>query len=230
MINGKKVIAIIPARGGSKGIPNKNLRKVGGISLVGRAVKSAKDCPYVDKIVVSTDSRQIAAEAIKNGGEVPFLRPKGLSTDRAKTFSCISHVLHCLGESYDIVVVLQPTSPLREGIHLSSALELFILTEEKGVASVSPCEVNPFLLRIIDGEHNSKPIVPGNTSVRRQDIGSLYCVNGAIYINRASDYENYFSLNSNPKAFLMSAEDGIDIDDFSDLQRARRLFRIRNLA
>lgn len=145
MIDGKKVIALIPARGGgSKRLPRKNVLPLNGKPLIAWSIDAANNCPYIDKVLVSTDDQEIADIALQFGGaEVPELRPEHLASDTAKTESVLIYTLEKFGKGDEILVLLQPTSPLRTTQHINEALELFIEKQALSVVSVTPCEHSP---------------------------------------------------------------------------------------
>ena len=141
MIQGKRVLALIPARGGSKGIKDKNIRPVAGKPLIAYSIEAGKNCEYVDDVVITTDSERIKAVAEEHGAWVPFLRPDELASDTATTLDAVLHAVNTLkemGKEYDILVILQPTSPLRDSADLSGALEKYMASGERSLASVSP--------------------------------------------------------------------------------------------
>ena len=128
-IGKKRVLALIPARGGSKGLPRKNVRNICGKPLIAWSVEAAKKCRYTDAVVVSTDDREIADAAQSAGAAVPFMRPAELATDAASSMDVILHAISYFekkGESFDVLVLLQPTSPLRDSGHVEEALDMFI--------------------------------------------------------------------------------------------------------
>ncbi len=133
MIKGKKVLAIIPARGGSKGVPSKNIKDLGGKPLIAWTIEAAKSVKEIDSVIVSSDSELIISVAKKHGAEVPFKRPEELATDGAKSIDVINHAMDFFEGKYDIVVVLQPTSPLRSAHHVRSALKDFMNREAKAM-------------------------------------------------------------------------------------------------
>lgn len=143
MIDGKKVIALIPARGGSKRLPRKNVLPLNGKPLIAWSIDAANNCPYIDKVLVSTDDQEIADVALQFGAEVPELRPEHLASDTAKTESVLIYTLEKFGKGDEILVLLQPTSPLRTTQHINEALELFIEKQALSVVSVTPCEHSP---------------------------------------------------------------------------------------
>ena len=149
----KKVLAIIPARSGSKGIKDKNIINLNGKPLIAYSIEAGLKSKYIDKVVVTTDGEEIAKVARAYGAEVPFMRPDYLSSDTAKT---IDAVMHCieemkrLGEEYDYIVLLQPTQPLRQSWHIDEAIELILEKDEEALVSVSKVKDHPILMRTID--------------------------------------------------------------------------------
>ncbi len=233
MLQGRRVLAMIPARGGSKGIPNKNIITLAGKPLITHTIEAAKKSAYIDRIIVSTDAEAIAQVAKQAGADVPFLRPQELASDTAKS---IDAVLHCLsyvrqsekltahGETpYEIFVLLQPTSPLRTEQDIDGALETFLRQGEHGLASVCLMEESPVLARTIDEEGMLRPLLEGSSTVRRQELPKYYHVNGAIYINSTDEICEETSFNDNPVAYVMDQSHSIDIDEPEDLALAEYL-------
>lgn len=220
----KKILAIIPARAGSKGIKDKNIIDLNGKPLIAYSIEAGLKSKYIDKVVVTTDGEEIAREAIKYGAEVPFLRPEYLSSDNAKT---IDAVIHCieemekLGEKYDYVVLLQPTQPLRQSWHIDEAIELILEKNEEALVSVSKVKDNPILIRSIDSNGYVINLLSESSTKRRQDFQDFYKVNGAIYINKINqNLNNKTSLNDNKVAYIMDEKYDVDIDEMLDLQIA----------
>ena len=152
MYNDKKVLALIPARGGSKGIKNKNIADLCGKPLISYTIESAKNSKYIDDIVVTTDSRQIAEVSEKYGAEIPFIRPIELAGDTSKTIDAVIHAIDKLNELkriYDVLVLLQPTQPLRTYEDIDNSIECFFRNDEKSLVSVSLVEDHPLLIRNI---------------------------------------------------------------------------------
>lgn len=215
MFHNKKYLALIPARGGSKGIPEKNIYEIQGKPLIAYSIEAAKSCMYIDDVVVSTDSEKIADIARKYGATVPFLRPDYLAGDEAKTIDCVLDTLERLEESYDVLVLLQPTSPLRKEEDISHAIERF---SEIGrdLVSISEVEDNPVLIRQTDGDELI-PLLSVNSTVRRQDMIPYYKVNGAIYINEIAGLTKETSFNDNPAYYFMEKSHSVDIDRYEDI-------------
>jgi CMP-N,N'-diacetyllegionaminic acid synthase len=185
-----RVLAVVPARGGSKGLPRKNLLPVGGVPLVARVGEVAAACPSIDRTVVSTDDEEIAAVALAAGIDAPFRRPLELSGDRIGDVDVLRHALAATeaddGTLYDVVVMLQPTSPLRTAAQVEAAIAMLVEDELDAVWTVSPTDgkAHPVKqLRLTDGlltyDH------PDATSVvARQQLAPLWHRNGVAYVLR----------------------------------------------
>ena len=191
MIKGKKVLAIIPARGGSKGLPGKNLVNLCGRPLVGWPIQAALNSKYIDKIIVSTDDRKTANIAFAEGAQVPFLRPEGLSSDTATTISVIEHAAKFFsdaGETFDYCVLLEPTSPLTESTDIDDALEELDSHRDiaDSIVGVSKVEATH---PVFDVKINSKGLIKPfyvddfSKPIRRQDIPEVYFFDGSIYLS-----------------------------------------------
>jgi CMP-N,N'-diacetyllegionaminic acid synthase len=181
-----EVLGIIPARGGSKGIPGKNIRLLAGRPLIEYTIRAAQDSGVIDRLILSTDSQQIAEVGSRLGVEVPFLRPAVLAEDDTPMLAVLEHALRFLeggGWSPQIVVLLQPTAPLRKPRHIVDAIALLRATACDAVASVVevPRHLSPdYVMRIID--ERLKPFLPeGQALTRRQDARTAYARDGTVY-------------------------------------------------
>lgn len=225
----KKILAIIPARGGSKGIPNKNIKELLGKPLIGYTIEAAKQSKYIDEVVVSTDSETIKTVAKKFGAKIPFLRPQSLSDDYAKSIDVVIHCvkyLEDLNEYYDYIILLQPTSPFRTNIDIDIAIETIISININSLVSVCEVEQNPVLMRIIENNKLRKIINYERLDLRRQDLPSYYIFNGAIYINsRDMLFEKKCFVDENTMPFIMSKEKSLDIDTYVDFDIAEILMK-----
>lgn len=188
MIDGRTVLAVVPARGGSKGIPLKNLRTVGGRSLVARVGDIARDVPEIDRTVASTDYAEIAAAALGAGIDAPFLRPESISGDRIGDFDVLMHALKATEaidkKIYDIVVMLQPTSPLRTATQVSGTIRMLVDGNWDSVWTVSPTDSKSHPLKQLTvgddgtlGYYDSR----GGQIVARQELSPVYHRNGVAY-------------------------------------------------
>lgn len=228
MINNNRVLAWIPARGGSKGIKDKNIRNLCGKPLIAYTIDAAKNSKYVDKIMVSTDNERIAEIAKKYGAWVPSLRPADLAGDHSKTIDVVLHTLELLWsmkERFDFFCILQPTSPLRDANDLDSAIETFVAHSKRGLVAVSSCETNPVLIRIIDKNGELERLLSVGSTVRRQDMPKYYRVNGSIYINRVDEITKDTSFNDNPIPFVIEDSHSVDIDEPVDLVIAEYILK-----
>lgn len=228
MIKGKKILALIPARGGSKGIKNKNIIDVEGKPLIAYTIETAIKSKYVDKAIVTTDSKKIKNISEKFGADVPFIRPREYATDHSTTLSVVLHAIEKLGQldqRFDILVLLQPTSPLRTTNDLDGAIEKFVENEYRPLAAISLVSDSPILIRrLIDDSHMER-ILPVQSSVRRQDMPMYYRINGSIYINNIKEINKYTSFNDNELPYVIEAEHAIDVDDIQDLELVRYYLR-----
>ncbi len=222
----KKRLAIIPARGGSKGIPKKNIYHVAGHPLIYysiRAAKEAKEAGAVDKVIVSTDSEEIAAIARECGAEVPFIRPAELSSDQSKSADLMIHAVQFYrdqGENYDDIVLLQPTSPLRRGEDIIGAVALY--DRKQGISLVScyreesVSEYNAYHRKddmgvALHPDHNK--------GRRRQDLPELFVRNGAVYITDVQYLlASKLVISDEPVIYVMPAERSMNIDTRYDME------------
>ena len=181
-----KVLAIVPARCGSKGFPNKNIAKIGDKTLLELAVKVGLDCKIVNDVHVSTDCKEYEYIALNAGAKSLGLRPEEFATDSAKSIDVVLDLINRLEDSYDYLVLLQPTSPIREPRDIENMIS--IIKEKNADACVSVIqfeEPHPFKLKSIDSYGYVKSFIDGTTSeVPRQSLPKAYALNGAIYITK----------------------------------------------
>lgn len=224
MINAKRVMALIPARGGSKGIKGKNIVMLEGKPLIAYSIEAALATRYIDEVYVSTESEEIAKIAIEFGAKVPFLRPSELALDTSRTVDVVCHFLNAMssmGEKFDILVLLQPTGPLRTSEDIEHALAVFYNNDYQSVVSVSEVDEHPILMRRINEDGEMRKIWDANSTVRRQDMEKIYKVNGSIYINDVKEINPNTSFNDNKIPFIMSKQNSVDIDEYVDLAVAK---------
>lgn len=221
------VLAIIPARGGSKGISRKNLRQVGGRSLLARAVGAARRCPLVDNVLVSTDDEEIAREALACGAEVPFMRPAELACDTAPTIPVLVHAAHAwetaTGRRPTILVLLEATVPFRRADHVTRALQRYRQGDCRSVISVCPLERKPQnILRKCEVGHVERYIrSPLETFSRRQDMSHLCRLSSGVYVVGRDDFLSAEKLVLEPVGYIeMTPTESINIDDELDLMLA----------
>lgn len=188
-------VAIVPARGGSKGFPDKNIAKIRGKTLIELAIEVAVQCPDIDDVYISTDSREYEAIACSAGAQTLGLRPKELSTDTTPTADVVFHMLNRFPKTYDTIVLLQPTSPLRQPKDVSAMLELMKRRNANAVVAVSKIdEPHPFKLKKIDDAGFLAPFIEGgNSEIPRQQLPAAYRLTGAIYIVDTQTFRNHKS-------------------------------------
>ena len=216
MYKDNRILAVVPARGGSKGIPHKNIVKVKGKELLAYTLDAAKASKYIDEIIVSTDDILIEQVAVRENVKV-LQRPKELAQDMSKTIDVLLHVIGNIDDDFDYLVLLQPTQPLRTAYHIDNAIELMINANYPSLLSVSPVKDHPILMRQMDVDGKLTSLLACQSTVRRQDFPNYYVVNGAIYINKISDLNSETSLNDNLYGYEMTSEFDLDIDEPRDL-------------
>jgi CMP-N,N'-diacetyllegionaminic acid synthase len=226
MIEGKTVLGIIPARGGSKGLINKNVLPLMGEPLISWTINAALGSEYLDRCIVSTDSVKISEIAIRYGCEVPFIRPDHLATDEAKTIDVIVHAISSLMEDYDIVLLLQPTSPLRTSGDIDRSLEMMIQHKTESLVSVVKSDHPPeWSFRIIHSKI-TEFLQEAKKNKRRQEYAQAYSLNGAIYACFKDLFLNKKTLfYKDTLAFVMPKSRSVDIDSADDLNYCEFLLR-----
>ncbi len=217
-------IAIIPARGGSKGIKHKNLRTVGGISLIGRTVSAAIKSNVFDKVYLSSDCDEILAEGVKFGA-IAIKRASELAKDDTKTFDVVTDFLYSSKITEGTITLLQVTSPLRDKLDIKNAMTLYNTSTFKAVISACACTHHPYKSFSLDDDKKIKPISHiSDFEKPRQSLPDMYRANGAIYINDIKTLLQSKGFFTPPVGFyLMSEDKSIDIDSLIDLKIANIL-------
>lgn len=228
-MSGPGVLAIVPARAGSKRLPDKNIAEVGGVPLLVRAIRSAQGCPGIVRTVVSTDSERYQHLAIEAGASCPTLRSATLAADTTTSADVVLDVLNRedpQGTLYKAFVLLQPTSPLRSSVDVSSALELFMTSGGNAVVSVSEAECPPAWIGQLSADGMMDDFVrPASRGLRSQDLGAFYRLNGAIYILDCARFRaNPDFMPPRTRAYVMPRERAVDIDNATDLALARAMY------
>jgi CMP-N-acetylneuraminic acid synthetase len=227
------ILALIPARGCSKGIPKKNTKLLAGKPLISYTIEAALQSQCRPRVVVSTDDDEIARVARAAGAEVPFLRPAELAHDETPTFPVVQHALQWLEqhEAYqpELVVLLQPTSPLRRAEHIDQALELILSSGADSVVSLCETEHSPYWMKKVDTKGHVSPFIDMKEEyARRQDLPEVYRLNGAMFVTRSEVIirENRL-LGYDTRAYIMDQGDSIDIDTELDFKLAELLIKER---
>jgi len=225
MHENNSILAIIPARGGSKRLPRKNLLPLAGKPLIAWAIESGMNSKYIDEIVVSSDDDEIIEIAGQYKAMAPFKRPGALATDEASTTDVISHALDFFRTEYnkefDYIVLLQPTSPLRNSSHIDAAIELLFKRGCASVISVVKSSHSPLWTNTLPGNGNMSGFIKKEfVGLRSQDLPDYFELNGAIYICKVEDFINQKSLflEHDQYAYIMDRRSSIDIDDDIDFK------------
>ena len=231
MYKKKRLLAIIPARGGSKGIPRKNLRKIKGNSLTSIALNFAKKQKIIDEIIVSTDSSQIANEAKKINLRVPFMRPKKLSGDKISAFKVLEHGLKesekYFKKKFDYIVMFEPTSPLRKSYEFKSAMNKIHKKKLDAVWTVSKIDskFHPYKQLLIKKDLMKLFSPNGRNVFYRQSLEKTFIRNGAVYIFSAKCIKKYKNIYGKKLGFVVSRATHISIDTLEDLNLVKKYYK-----
>lgn len=229
MYKAKKILAIVPARGGSKGISRKNLRKIHGKSLVQRVAETCTQLPWLDAVVISTDDEEIKCEGRKHGLDAPFTRPASLSNDSSSGIDVWRHA-HRESESnyrevFDISILLEPTSPCRTAKQVTAALDTLLVNEYEAVVTVSPTDpkYHPLKQLILSGDLLSHYQEAGKNIVNRQELDTLFYKNGIAYVSYREFLLSIRNIIGPATGALVIDQPVVNIDSQSDLELANRL-------
>ncbi|MBF0522459.1 MAG: acylneuraminate cytidylyltransferase family protein [Candidatus Omnitrophica bacterium] len=228
-----EILGLILARGGSKGIPDKNITDFCGKPLIAWTIDAAKKSRFLSRIAVSTDSLKIAKVAKKYGAEIPFLRPKELASDKSPSDESIVHALRWYEEHEgyvpEFLMLLQPTSPLRTAEDIDNCVRLLIKKNGKvdGVVSVKEAQEHPLWMKKINSEGLvENAIKNAKVPTQRQQLPPLYSLNGAVYLVKTDCFLNGKRLiPKKTAAYVMPRERSVDIDDVVDLAMAQCLYK-----
>lgn len=235
MYKNKRIVAIIPARAGSKGIPNKNIYLLNGKPLVAHSCEQALASKYIDDVVCSTDGKLIAS-AVKNAGANVIKRPPELSLDTSRSIEAIMHSLEYLksiGQEYNYMIMLQPTSPLRTTEQIDEAIKICIDNQIESLVSVHKIKHHPILIRFLEDTSKKdkgiklRNVLNASSTICRQDMPEIGYVNGAIYIYDTKILTLETSLNDAEYGFEMEPEYCVDIDTLDDMKQAEKILQNR---
>ena len=230
MYRDKTFLAIVPARGGSKRLPRKNILNLAGKPLIAWTIETALKSQYIDKVVVSSDDDEILNVAEKYGSDT-IKRPDELASDTATSFDAIKHTIENI-ESYDYVILLQPTSPLRTEEHIDKAIELLEIKNADAIISVCEMEHSPLWSNTLSSDGSMHCFIREEVKNKRsQDLETYYRLNGAIYICGTTKLleEKSFFIADNIYAYVMDRESSVDIDEAIDFKLAKLLMKERNV-
>lgn len=213
-----KILAVIPARGGSKGVPRKNIKELAGKPLIAWTIEEAKKSKYIDRLILSSEDDEIINVAKHFGCEVPFKRPIELAEDDTPGINPVIHaIMQCPG--YDYVVLLQPTSPLRTVEDIDGCIEKIVSNEAPFCVSVTEPEKSPYWMYTLEKD-KMKPLLPQDKLIaRRQELPKSFALNGAVYvaeINKLLKEKSF--LTKETVAYIMSQERSFDIDTIIDFK------------
>jgi CMP-N-acetylneuraminic acid synthetase len=223
------ILAVIPARGGSKRVPRKNVRPLAGLPLIVHAFNAARLCTRLSRLIVSTDDDEIAALAAAHGVEVPFRRPEALATDDARAADVAVHALETVlqpdGRPYDVLVWLQPTCPLRRAEDIDATVNLLVTTDADSAFTVCPSDSsNPSYWYLLDGDRPRPLLDALDPAVRSRKPSDFFLRNGAVYAVRASVMlatRSFYGASS--RAHCMPADRSVNIDTETDFALAEVL-------
>ncbi|MBU3090452.1 acylneuraminate cytidylyltransferase family protein [Clostridium gasigenes] len=227
MYKGKKILAIIPARSGSKGLRDKNIKLLNGKPLIAYTIEAAVKSNIFEDIIVSTDSVKYAEISKEYGAAVPFLRANNLASDTATTQDVVIDIiekLKLINKEYDYFAILQPTSPLRDSCNIKEAIDLLLDNDLKSVVSVCESEHSLKLYNTLKENLSLEGFLDKCDNKRRQELDTYYRINGAIYIIETIEYitnRNFYCERS--KAYIMDSKKSVDIDTDFDFKIAEYL-------
>lgn len=217
LINKQKVLAIIPARGGSKGLPRKNILPLADKPLIAHSIIQANQSKYIDKIILSSEDEEIIKISKNYNIDVPFVRPASLSDDMTSGLDVVMHAIKEI-PGYDITVLLQPTSPLRTSKDIDSCIKQLVDSNSKACVSVAESSKSPFWMYELSKEKKFIPLIKDIPLITvRQKLPKTYAINGAVYVA----YTEWFKekkefINDKTIAYIMPKERSVDIDSKED--------------
>lgn len=206
-------MGLVPARGGSKGVPRKNVRPAGGKPLIAWTIEAAKAASTIDAVVLSSDDPEIIETARHYGCDVPFIRPAELAGDEADSLSVVRHAIAAVGRDYDLTVLLQPTSPLRTAGDIDGAVRLFAERPVDSCVSVCAVDKSPWWMYRRRSDGTLAPIMEGPAPDRRQAAPAVYALNGAVYVARSAHLAAGGGfITPQTVGYVMPSERSLDID------------------
>jgi N-acylneuraminate cytidylyltransferase len=231
LIEGKTVFAVICARGGSKGLPGKNIRDLAGKPLIAWTIEAAQASTLIDKVILTSDDTAIIDTARHFGCEAPFVRPAVLATDESSSDDVLVHALENAGEGYDLIVMLQPTSPLRTVEDIDGCIRKCIEAGANSCITFAESGKSPYIMFVADDQDVMCPLFEAefyNRGHRRQDLPAAYSPNGAVYVAHIKSYlETRDFCAAGVIGYMMPGERSIDIDTELDFRIAEMIIKMR---
>ncbi|BBD09322.1 cytidylyltransferase domain-containing protein [Desulfovibrio ferrophilus] len=228
MFQNRKILAVIPARGGSKGVPRKNIRPVADKPLLAWTAEEARKSRFIDRLILSSDDLQIIDAGKSMGLDAPFVRPRRLGLDHITSEQVVHDILQRMS-GYDYVLVLQPTTPLRSVEDIDGCIRLCIERSSKTCVTVTQCEHTPYWMYNLDESDTISPLIQSEyLTKRRQEIPPVYMPNGAVFMAETSHFLKTQSFHTKQTlAYVMPRSRSLDIDTEDDLIMADLLLRRR---
>ncbi|NMM42027.1 cytidylyltransferase domain-containing protein [Pseudoalteromonas arctica] len=226
-----KVLAVVPARAGSKRLPKKNTKLLDGLPLIAHTLEAIKHSTLVTTTVVTSDCPEVLSISEQYSNTYSLERPAELSSDTASSIDVLIHAVEHskqLGE-FDVVCLLQPTSPLRTSLDIDNAITLYIEKRAKGVVSMTECEHSPLWSTPLTGEGDFNKFISKLSNARSQDLPNYYRLNGAIYLIEKNTLlkENKLFLEQDYYPYIMDTENSVDIDNYLDFLVAETIIKLK---
>jgi N-acylneuraminate cytidylyltransferase len=220
MIDDKSILAVIPARGGSKGVPRKNIRLVAGRPLIAWTIEEAKKSRYIDRLILSSDDAEIISVARQLNCEAPFVRPAELAQDHVTGIAPIIHAIEAIPEQYNYIVVLQPTSPLRVAEDIDRCIEECVIRNEPACVTVTIPDKSPYWMYFLDKSGKLNPVIEQKSTILlRQQLKNVYVLNGAVFVAEVKWFlQNQKFISDETIGCVMPKTRSIDIDTEFDLK------------
>ncbi len=219
MIDGHSVLGVILARGGSKGLPRKNVRDLAGKPLIAWTIEAGHESEYIDRLILSSDDADIIAVAEEYGCEVPFQRPSELARDDTPSMDALLHAMNQL-PSYDYITLLQPTSPLRTASDIDATIKTCVKHRAPACVTVTEADKPPQWMYTLREGHRLEPVLGRDETVyRRQDAPDTYVLNGAVFVARSGWLRRRETFHGDETvAYVMPSERSADVDTELDLE------------
>ncbi|ARJ68151.1 hypothetical protein WV31_13100 [Magnetospirillum sp. ME-1] len=229
MIGKRSVLAVIVARGGSKGLPRKNILDVAGRPMIAWSIAAAQASRYLDRTILSTDDEAIIATAQAWNCEVPFIRPAELATEEASIIDVLIHAMDALEQAYEYVVLLQATSPLRLGQDIDDCLEACERAGAPACLTISPTKPPEWMVHVGEDGRMQRVVEPEGAANRRQLLDATYAFNGAVYVARTEWFRRERTFfTSETQAHIMPSDRSVDVDTQADYLLAKALMGLRH--